>query len=47
VVMPNHVHAIVWFAATERLSRFMHGWKRKSPKTWTCPLPRRPSQPLS
>jgi putative transposase len=30
VVMPDHVHAIVWFAATGRLSQFMHGWKRKS-----------------
>jgi len=30
VVMPNHVHAIVWFPETGRLSRFMHGWKRKS-----------------
>jgi len=30
VVMPNHIHAIVWFSATSRLSRFMHGWKRKS-----------------
>jgi len=28
--MPNHVHAIVWFSATGHLSRFMHGWKRKS-----------------
>jgi putative transposase len=30
VVMPDHVHAIVWFPATGRLSQFMHGWKRKS-----------------
>lgn len=30
VVMPDHVHAIVWFATPGRLSRFMHGWKRKS-----------------
>jgi putative transposase len=30
VVMPDHVHAIVWFARTGRLSRFLHGWKRKS-----------------
>ncbi len=30
VIMPNHVHAIVWFPAAGRLSQFMHGWKRKS-----------------
>jgi putative transposase len=30
VVMPDHVHAIVWFPTTGQLSRFMHGWKRKS-----------------
>jgi len=30
VVMPDHVHAIAWFPAAARLSRFMHGWKRKS-----------------
>ncbi len=30
VVMPDHVHAIIWFSATGRLSRFMHAWKRKS-----------------
>ena len=28
--MPNHVHAIVWFPETGQLSRFMHGWKRRS-----------------
>ena len=30
VVMPDHVHAIVWFPETRQLSRFMHGWKRIS-----------------
>jgi putative transposase len=30
VIMPDHVHAVVWFPEAGRLSRFMHGWKRKS-----------------
>lgn len=30
VVMPDHVHAVLWFPESNRLSRFMHGWKRKS-----------------
>jgi len=30
VVMPNHVHAIVWFAEPEQLSEFMKQWKRTS-----------------
>jgi len=30
VIMPDHVHAILWFPTTGRLSRFMHGWERKS-----------------
>ena len=30
VLMPDHVHAIVWFPETGQLSRFMHGWKRRS-----------------
>ena len=30
VVMPDHVHAIVWFSRTGQLSGFMHAWKRKS-----------------
>jgi putative transposase len=30
VVMPDHVHVLVWFPAPALLSRFMHGWKRKS-----------------
>jgi putative transposase len=30
VIMPDHAHAIVWFPMTGILSRFMHGWKRKS-----------------
>ena len=37
VLMPEHVHAIVWFPEAGRLTRFMHGWKRKSSfriRTW-------------
>jgi len=30
VIMPDHVHAIVWFPETGQLSGFMHEWKRKS-----------------
>jgi putative transposase len=30
VIMPEHVHAIIWFSEAGRLSQFMHGWKRKS-----------------
>jgi putative transposase len=30
VVMPEHVHAIVWFPVVGQLSGFMHAWKRKS-----------------
>jgi putative transposase len=30
VVMPDHVHAIIWLPTTGRLSSFMHAWKRKS-----------------
>jgi REP-associated tyrosine transposase len=30
VIMPDHVHAIVWFPAPGRLSVFMHEWKRFS-----------------
>ncbi len=30
VVMPNHVHALIWFPETGQLSRFMHEWKRQS-----------------
>ena len=30
VVMPDHVHAIVWFPERGQLSRFVHGWKRRS-----------------
>jgi len=30
VVMPDHVHALVWFPEAGRLSEFMQGWKRKS-----------------
>ena len=30
VVMPDHVHAIIWLSEIGLLSQFMHGWKRKS-----------------
>jgi putative transposase len=30
VIMPDHVHGIFWFPIPNQLSRFMHGWKRKS-----------------
>jgi putative transposase len=30
VVMPDHVHAIVWFEASGQLSRFMKSWKQTS-----------------
>ncbi len=30
VVMPDHVHVVVWFPKKGQLSRFMHGWKRRS-----------------
>ena len=30
VVMPDHVHAIVWFAVPRQLSVFMQQWKRLS-----------------
>ncbi len=30
VLMPNHVHALIWFPTTGRLSRFIYGWKRMS-----------------
>ena len=30
VIMPDHVHAIVWFPEIGQLSRFMHEWKRRS-----------------
>ena len=30
VVMPDHVHAIVWFPETRQLSLFMKQWKQRS-----------------
>lgn len=30
VVMPDHIHAIIWLPETGQLSRFMRGWKRMS-----------------
>jgi len=29
VIMPDHVHAILWFGKTERLSPFVRGWWRR------------------
>lgn len=37
VVMPEHVHAVVWFPQPQQLSLFMHEWKRISSEkisTW-------------
>jgi putative transposase len=39
VVMPNHVHALVWFPQPGCLSRFLHEWKRHSSRLirdWYC-----------
>jgi putative transposase len=30
VVMPDHIHAVVWFPEPGQLSRFVHEWKRQS-----------------
>ena len=30
VVMPDHVHALVWLPRPGQLSSFMHSWKRRS-----------------
>jgi putative transposase len=30
VIMPDHVHAIVWFPKSNQLSHFVKEWKRKS-----------------
>jgi putative transposase len=30
VIMPNHVHAVIWLPKPGQLSEFMHAWKRKS-----------------
>jgi putative transposase len=30
VVMPNHLHALLWLPEIGQLSRFMHEWKRSS-----------------
>jgi len=30
VIMPDHVHALVWFEGPGHLSSFMRGWKRNS-----------------
>ena len=33
VVMPEHVHAVVWFPLPKQLTPFIHGWKRESSRT--------------
>lgn len=30
VVMPDHVHALIWLPEPDELATFMHGWKRMS-----------------
>ncbi|MBX3448918.1 MAG: transposase [Planctomycetaceae bacterium] len=30
VIMPEHVHALIWLPETGQLLRFLHGWKRMS-----------------
>jgi len=30
VLMPNHIHALIWLPQPQDLSRFLHGWKRMS-----------------
>jgi putative transposase len=30
VLMPDHVHALVWLPDSRDLTRFLHGWKRMS-----------------
>lgn len=30
VLMPNHVHAMIWLPDSNHLRRFVHGWKRMS-----------------
>ncbi|MBD3674301.1 MAG: transposase [Planctomycetaceae bacterium] len=32
VIMPDHVHALVWFEQTDQLSSFMQQWKEHSAK---------------
>lgn len=37
VLMPDHVHAMLWFPETGQLNRFMREWKRRSSltiRTW-------------
>ncbi|MES2790610.1 MAG: transposase [Planctomycetota bacterium] len=30
IVMPDHVHALLWLPNPQELRRFVHGWKRMS-----------------
>jgi putative transposase len=30
VVMPEHVHALIWLGDPRQITRFIHGWKRMS-----------------
>jgi len=36
VVMPDHIHALVWLPDSDELRRFVHGWKRMSRFTIRC-----------
>jgi putative transposase len=30
VLLPDHVHALVWLPEPDQITRFLHGWKRMS-----------------
>jgi putative transposase len=31
VLLPNHVHAVVWFPADNQITEFVKQWKKRSP----------------
>ena len=39
VIMPDHVHAMIWFPEIGQLSPFMNKWKEQSSKTIKAVLP--------
>lgn len=39
VIMPDHVHALIWFPEIEQLSQFMDKWKERTSKTLKQVLP--------
>ena len=41
VIMPDHVHALVWFPELQQISSFMNKWKEMSAKTLKKVLPQR------